>query len=69
MSWGEADEVTTRLLVVLDEYPVSLDHKLQALVSAREALIAARDLEQELEKKAEYANAGGSAMMKIRDKV
>lgn len=67
MSWGEADPVTTAVLVALGEFAVSNEHKLQALKSASEAIVAMDELEKELEQTAEYQIAG-VAMMKIRDR-
>ncbi|HKH99710.1 MAG TPA: hypothetical protein VJ999_11430 [Candidatus Sulfotelmatobacter sp.] len=67
MSWDEADPVTTALLIALDGFAVSREHKLQALRSAAEAIVAMDELETQLEQTAEYQIAG-AAIMKIRDR-
>jgi hypothetical protein len=64
--WDEADPVTAAAIVAVNEFDVSMEHKLAALDSARETLAVQDALEGELSRSAEYAIAG-SAMMRIRE--
>jgi hypothetical protein len=70
MSWHDfqdADPMTSAVMVKLDEFHASTEHKVDALRAAANALETAEDLGRHLEKTAEYCVAG-DAMMKVRDR-